>query len=230
MFFLQPLFQHVILAELYAWVVLTGWSALLLIFAVISFFLLGISHTRKAWWQYTGLLLMGALGLWSLSVAYNGYQHWLSFNAQLPAHGLNTAFNRMRTPYLIAIQNCQFQFVLVMSLLMLLLCLAGWQIRGALFRRNTPDRLAGSQHIRVWANSIVFLIGLCCLGLSVFLLTKLFLPLVYAPQDFQFVEPTVLELIGLFVALLAGPFILLLVSTSNYVNRRIIVAGEGMTL
>ena len=224
MSFLAFLFQpNLILPDLYDWIILAGWAAVLLLFAVLAFFFLGFSRARHIWWQYFALLLIGGLGVWSIVVAYNTYQQWLHFNAQLPlhGHGINLAVSRLRIPYLAAIQTCQIYFTLTASILVLLLGVAGWQLLRAYIKKAAHTRLEANRHEHLWLNGLLLLIGICCLAVGVFLITKLDAP-VYAPQDFQFEEPTMLELIGLFTVSLGGPLILLLLGITSMVRQSIV--------
>ena len=219
MSFLVFLFQPTILPELYDWIILTCWAAVLLLLAVLAFFLLGTSRTRRAWWQYLALLLLVGIGLWSLVVAYNSYQQWLHFNALLPMHGVYAALLDIRTSYLAVIQICQFQFALLTSILVLLLGVAGWQLLRACTKKAAHTRLEDNRHGHLWMSGALLLIGLCCLALGVFLITKLYYPLIYTPQELQFEEPTTLELIGLFTVSLGGPLILLLLGVTGIVRH-----------
>ena len=221
--FFVYVFQFPILSELYDWVMLTGWAAVLLILSVIAFFFVGTFFVRNAWWQYVVLLLMGGLGIWSLVVAYNSYQQWLSLNGRLPEHGVFVGLKVIRTQYLAAIQTCQFQFVLTTSVLIVLIGVAFWQLLRSFLKRPTLKHLVSNRRVRLWVSSIFIVIGLCCLIVGVLLITKLYLPLIYAPQinPFQFNEPTVLELIGLFIVSLGGPLILLLVSATGFADIRL---------
>lgn len=218
-----PLFlPNLLLPELYDWIILTGWAAILLLLAVFAFFLMGISSARRAWLQYLVLLFIGGLGLWSLMVAYNSYQQWLHFNALMPPHGIYAAVKLIRIPYLTAIQVCQYQFALTASMLILLLVVVGWQLLHAFTKKATHAQLWNNRYGYLWISGLLLLIGLCCLACGVFLITKLSYPLIHIPQDFQFEEPTTLELIGLFVVTLGGPLILLLQGVIGIVRRSIV--------
>ncbi len=225
--FYTYLFQFLILPELYIWSILSGWTAILLILSVIAFFFLRTRHAKKAWWQYIVLLLIGSLGVWSLIVAYNGYQQWLNFNAMLPEHGVFLGLKLIRTSYLAAIQRCQLQFALTASVLVLLIGVAGWRFLRVFAGKIDQARQASNGHIRLLTCFTLFVIGFYCLVLGVLLITKLYLPLIYAPQTlpFQFDEPTTLELIGLFTVSLGGPLTLLLLSVTGYMERRYLSRG-----
>ncbi|HVB20502.1 MAG TPA: hypothetical protein VNG51_00970 [Ktedonobacteraceae bacterium] len=220
--FYSYLFQFLTLPELYIWSILTGWTAILLILSAIAFFFLRIPHARNAWWRYLVLLLIGGIGLWSFMVAYNGYQQWLNFNAQLPLHGVFLGLKLIRTPYLAAIQTCQLQFALTAGVLVLLIGVAGWQFLCVFTKKTSQARQADNRHVHLLTSYTLFVTGLCCLTLGVLLITKLYLSLIYAPQmlPFPFDEPTTLELIGLYIVSLGGPLILLLLSVTSYVEER----------
>jgi hypothetical protein len=222
--FYSYLFQFLILPELYIWSILTGWTAMLLILSIIAFFFLRTRHAKKEWWHYIALLLIGGPGIWSFIVAYNGYQHWLNFNALLPLHGVFLGLKLIRTPYLAAIQTCQLQFVLTASVLVLLIGAASWQFLCVFTKKVDQARQASNCHTYLLTCFTLFVIGFCCLVLGVLLIMKLYLPLIYAQQSlpFQFDEPTTLELIGLFTVSLGGPLILLLLSVTSYVEARVL--------
>lgn len=215
--FFQGFAQWQVLPELFDWAALTGWTAIMLLLCILFFAVFTPLHARKTWWQYLILLLMGGLAVWSIIIAYNSYQAWLNFNAGLPIHGVSAAFNQIRKAYLAAIQTCQFQFILTVSTLVLVLLAAIWQ-SGYVFarRRRTSDR-----HRPLWVSIVLFALGLCSLALGVCLILQLYIPLIYAPQDFSFVEPTNLELVGLFVATLSGPLILWLFGVSSLLETHI---------
>ena len=222
--FYSYLFQFLTLPELYIWSILTGWTAILLILSVIAFFFLRTPHAKNVWWQYPALVLVGGLGLWSFMVAYNGYQQWLNFNILLPLHGVFLGLKLIRTPYLAAIQRCQLQFALTLGVLVLLIGAAGWQFLCVFTKKIGQARQMGNRSVHLLKCFILFVTGLFCLALGVLLITKLYLPLIYAPQmlPFQFDEPTTLELIGLYMVSLGGPLILLLLSVTSYVEQRLL--------
>lgn len=207
--------------ELGHWIILTGWASVGLLLAVSAFFLLGISRIRRTWWQYFALLCIGGFGIWSLAVDYNSYQQLVHFYAQLPLHGFNSAFLYMRTPYLATLQTCQIYFTLTTGILVLLLGVAGWQLLRTSTKKAAHARLEDNRHRHLWISGFLLLIGICCLTLGVFLITKLDGPF-YAPQDFQFENPTTLELIGLFTVSLGGPLILLLQGITGIVRQAIV--------
>lgn len=147
---ISPLFlPNPLLPELYDWIILTAWAAVLLLLAVLAFFLLGTSRERRAWWQYLALLLIGGLAIWSLAVAYNSYQQWLHFNALMPPHGVYAALKLIGNSYLTAIQVCQYQFALTASILILLLVVVGWQLLRAFTKKAT--------HAQLWNNRYGYL-------------------------------------------------------------------------
>lgn len=210
--------QNLILPELYLWIILTGWAAVLLLLTVLAFLFLGTSHARGAWWQYPALLLIAGLGVWSIVVAYTSYQQWLHFNALLPPHGIYAGFYYVKTPYLAVLRACQFQFTLLASMLVLLLGVAGWQLLRTLTKKADRERPVDNHHEYLWMSGGVLLIGLCCLLFSLFLIRNLDTSF-FAPQDFQFEGLTTVELIGLFTASLGGPVILLLLGVTNIVRH-----------
>lgn len=212
------LFQNHILPELCDWIIFTGWAAVLLLLTVLAFFLPGISRAKSAWWQYLALLLIAGLGVWSIVVAYTGYQQWLHFHTLLRPHGLYAGFYFVRTPYLAVLRACQFQFALLASILIVLLGVAGWQLLRILINKVDRERAVDNHHGYLWMSSVLFVIGFCCLAVGVFLISKLNVPF-YAPQDYQFERLTALELIGLFTVSLGGPLILLLPGVTNIVRH-----------
>ena len=217
------LFEPLVLIELYNWAVLTGWAAIWLVLAAIAFFLPQTPHTRKAWWQYLALLLAGAIGIWSFVVAYSGYQRWLYLLSQLPQHGVGFALRFYRIPYQAAIQTCQWQFALAASMLVLLIVGAGWRLQRAFTRKL--DLAPGKYYGRLVMSLIPIGIGLCGLAVGIVLIRQLYWPLINDPQmaPFLFNEPTLLELIGLFIVCLGGPLILLLLGLATFVERRSLV-------
>lgn len=217
------LFQNFIFPELYNWVILTGWTAIWLILTATAFFLLQTPHTRKAWWQYLALLVVGAVGVWTFVVAYNGYQRLLYLYSLLPLHGVYLALKLYRTPYQAAIQSCQWQFALAASVLVLLIVGAGWRLWRAFTRKL--DLAPGKYYGRLRISLALAAIGLCGLAVGIFLITHLYWHLIYDPQmdPFLFNEPTILELIGLFIVCLGGPLTLLLLSLASFVERRSLV-------
>jgi hypothetical protein len=221
MSFLPLFLQNPALPELYDWVILTSWAAVLLLLAVFAFFLLVILRTGRIWWQYLALLLLAGLGFWSLVVAYNGYQQWLHFNALLPAHGVYLAIKLIRNSYLTAIQVCQYQFALTASILVLLLGVAGWQLLHTCTKQAVQIHMENNRHRYLWMSGLLLLMSLCCFACGVFLITKLSYPLIHVPQDFQFEEPTTLESIGLYAVSLGGPLILLLLGITGIVRQSI---------
>ncbi len=213
------LFQSFILEELYDWVILTGWTAIWLLLATLAFFLLQTPYDRKVWWQNLALLLVGAVGIWTFVVACNGYQRLLYLYSRLPAHGIELGLKVLKIPYQAAIQTCQWQFALAASVLVLLIVGAAWRVRRAF--RIKLDLAPGKYTGRLVMSLFLAAIGLCGLAGGIFLIIKLYLPLINAPQwdPFLFQEPTTLELIGLFTVCLGGPLILLLLGLAGYVER-----------
>lgn len=213
------LFQPNILEELYNWVILTGWTAIWLLLAALAFFLLQTPYDRKVWRQNLALLLVGAVGIWTFVVAYNGYQRLLYLYSRLPQHGVGFAVKLYRIPYQAAIHTCQWQFALAASVLVLLIVGTAWRLRQAFSRKLD---LAPGKYTGRFVMSLAFAaIGLGGLAVGVFLITLLYLPLIYNPQalPYQVNEPTTLELIGLFTVCLGGPLILLLLSLASFVER-----------
>ncbi len=156
-------------------------------------------------------------------MAYNSYQQWLKLNALLPMHGVLVGLKRVRTPYFAAIQTCQFQFALTAIILVVLLCVAIWQLQRA-FAGKTLLRRGGSRlRLQLCIDSLFLVIALGCFATGIFLIMQLYLPLIYASQTipFQFDEPTGLELVGLYTVSLGGPLILLLLSFAGYVEMRL---------
>lgn len=230
--------QDIFFPELYNWIILTAWAAVLLILGAVAFSLLGISRTRNMWWQYFALVLIGGLGFWSLVIAYNSYHEWLqlkaSLQAVLPQHGVTNAYltHAFGQTYYAAIQTSQLQFALITSALVILLCIAGWQFRRTFTKKAAQTQLMGKYQWGYWKSLFIFTTGLICLLLSIFLIIVFFQPLIRAPQmiPFQFDEPIALELVGFLTVSLGGPLILLLLSAASYRKRRTVAAQEHVAV
>ncbi len=174
------LFQPIVFVELYNWIILMGWTAIWLLLTAIAFFWLQTPGTRRTWWQYLALLLMGVVSVWSFVVAYNSYQRLLYLYSLLPAHGGPVIFMVLRQQSLAAIQSSQWQFALAISLLVLLIIGAAWRLQRAFIRKLdlAPGKYYGRRAISIFLAAI----GICGLAIGIFLITKLYPPLIYGPQ------------------------------------------------
>lgn len=217
------LFQPFIFIELYDWVILTGWTAIWLMLAAIAFFLLQTPRTKKAWWQYLALLLVGAVGIWSLVVAYNGYQRWLYLNLRLPAHGGPVIFMLLSQAELATIQSYQWQFAPAASALVFLLGCATWKLQRAFTRKL--DLAPGKYYGRLLMSIVLSIIGLCGLTVGIFLSNIFYSPLTFTLLEYPFPHnvPTLFILISLFTVCPGGPLILLLLSLAAFMERRSLV-------
>lgn len=202
--------------QLSHWVIITGWAAVLLLLAVLAFFLLGTSRRKNAWWQYLALLLVGGIGLYSIVVVYNGYQQWSYSNTLIPANSDPTRFLyfQARPAYLAAIQSCQNQFALLTGILVVLLVIAIWQLLRACNSKDMQTRMKDNRHRSLWTSYILLVISFCCLAFNASLMVKYY----NVPVSFLYEELSAAEFIGLFIVSLGGPLILILLSIASMVR------------
>jgi len=124
-----------IFPELHFWALATAWCAAILIIGVITCLIVSnVRHSIKGW-QTVALLLILAVGSWSLMAALNGYQQWLDIVHHAPAHGLGFYERIINQSYTVDVQGCQTQFALTALLLLWI----GWSVFGLFRRRTIPS-------------------------------------------------------------------------------------------
>ncbi|HLG61876.1 MAG TPA: hypothetical protein VKY19_08080 [Ktedonosporobacter sp.] len=124
-----------IFPELRFWALATAWCAAILIFGVIGCLIMSnVRHSVKGW-QTVALLLILAVGGWSLMVAFNGYQQWLDIVHHAPAHGLGFYARIINQSYIVDVQRCQIQFAFTALPLLWI----GWHLLNLFKQRAVPS-------------------------------------------------------------------------------------------